>query len=191
MYRVSNVRRFFGASFAAIGLIGALVAQAAERDIAEVHVQANGAEQRVEVDMNSLSEGQSRQLSADSGLPAIVTRTPEGLRVEMAGETHEIHLPPIELVDLGGGDTGKHIVIKRAGGDSAEGKQEVRVIHRTLDGEVDEAQIEAMLAEALAEAEAARAVADDAHGQALQAAEQARKVRVIRRIERERAGEEG
>ena len=191
MYRVSNVRRFFGASFAAIGLIGALVAQAAERDIAEVHVQANGAEQRIEVDMNSLSEGQSRQLSADSGLPAIVTRTPEGLRVEMAGETHEIHLPPIELVDLGGGDTGKHIVIKRAGGDSAEGKQEVRVIHRTLDGEVDEAQIEAMLAEALAEAEAARAVADDAHGQALQAAEQARKVRVIRRIERERTGEEG
>ncbi|MFN7783400.1 MAG: hypothetical protein ACK5PG_11760 [Lysobacterales bacterium] len=191
MYRVSNVRRFFGASFAAIGLIGALVAQAAERDIAEVHVHANGAEQRVEVDMNSLSEGQSRQLSADSGLPAIVTRTPEGLRVEMAGETHEIHLPPIELVDLGGGDTGKHIVIKRAGGDSAEGKQEVRVIHRTLDGEVDEAQIEAMLAEALAEAEAARAAADDAHGQALQAAEQARKVRVIRRIERERTGEEG
>lgn len=191
MYRVSNVRRFFGASFAAIGLIGALVAQAAERDIAEVHVQANGAEQRIEVDMNSLSEGQSRQLSADSGLPAIVTRTPEGLRVEIAGETHEIHLPPIELVDLGGGDTGKHIVIKRAGGDSAEGKHEVRVIHRTLDGEVDEAQIEAMLAEALAEAEAARAAADDAHGQALQAAEQARKVRVIRRIERERAGEEG
>ncbi len=191
MYRVSNVRRFFGASFAAIGLIGALVAQAAERDIAEVHVQANGAEQRIEVDMNSLSEGQSRQLSADSGLPAIVTRTPEGLRVEIAGETHEIHLPPIELVDLGGGDTGKHIVIKRAGGDSADGKQEVRVIHRTLDGEVDEAQIEAMLAEALAEAEAARAVADDAHGQALQAAEQARKVRVIRRIERERTGDEG
>lgn len=191
MYRVSNVRRFFGASFAAIGLIGALAAQAAERDIAEVHVQANGAEQRIEVDMNSLGEGQSRQLSADSGLPAIVTRTPDGLRVEMAGETHEIHLPPIELVDLGGGDAGKHIVIKRAGGDSAEGKQEVRVIHRTLDGEVDEAQIEAMLAEALAEAEAARAAADDAHGQALQAAEQARKVRVIRRIERERASEEG
>jgi hypothetical protein len=109
----------------------------------------------------------------------------------MAGETHEIHLPPVELVDLGGGEAGKHIVIKRAGGDSADGKQEVRVIHRALDGEVDEAQIEAMLAEALAEAEAARAAADDARGQALQAAEQARKVRVIRRIERERASEEG
>ena len=191
MHRIFNAHNLLGASFAAIGLIAALAADAADRDIAEIHVQANGAEQRVEVDMNSLSEGQSRQLSADSGLPAIVTRTPDGLRVEMAGETHEIHLPPVELVDLGGGEAGKHIVIKRAGGDSADGKQEVRVIHRALDGEVDEAQIEAMLAEALAEAEAARAAADDARGQALQAAEQARKVRVIRRIERERAGEEG
>lgn len=191
MHRVFNAHHLLGASFAAIGLIAALAADAADRDIAEIHVQANGAEQRVEVDMNSLSEGQSRQLSADSGLPAIVTRTPDGLRVEMAGETHEIQLPPIELVDLGGGETGKHIVIKRGPGDSADGKHEVRVIHRTLDGAPDEAQIQALVAEALAAAEAARAAAETAHGDALQAAEEARKVRVIRRIERERAGEEG
>jgi len=188
MHRIFNPHNLLGASFAVIGLIAAIGADAADRDIAEIHVQANGAEQRVVVDMNSLSEGQSRQLSADSGLPAIVTRTQEGLTVEMAGAVHDIPMPPVEILHLGGG-TDRHILIKRSAADAAGSERQVRVIHRTLDGAPDEAQIEALVAEALAEAEAARAAAETAHGDALQAAEQARKVRVIRRIER--AGEEG
>ena len=46
-----------------------------------------------------------------------------------------------------------------------------------------------LVAEALAAAEVARAAAETAHGDALQAAEEARKVRVIRRIETSRCGE--
>lgn len=198
MHRISNAPRLLAASFAVIGLIAAIVVQAADRDIADIRVQSNGVEQRVEVDMNRLREGQSLQLSTESGLPAIVTRTADGLSIEVAGETHQIHLPAVEVIDLGGTASDRHIVIKRqAHSEAGQTRREhqVRVIHRSLEGgvegELDEARIEALVAEAMAEAEAARASAEIAHGEALEAEERAHQVRVIRRIERDRQDNDG
>jgi hypothetical protein len=132
----------------------------------------------VVVDMTQLAPGQSRQLTADSGLPAIVTRTDDGLRVEIAGEIREISLPPVEVIELGGDGDSQQIVLKRhrvdgvdAGGDA---QREVRVVRHVRSGdEVDSAELDALIAEALAEAD----VADGEPG----------KLRVIRRIERQPA----
>lgn len=198
MHRISNAPRLLAASFAVIGLMAGVVVQAADRDIADIRVQSNGVEQRVEVDMNRLREGQSLQLSTESGLPAIVTRTADGLSLEVAGETHQIHLPAVEVIDLEGAAAGRHIVIQRqahAQAGQTRREHQVRVIHRSLEGgvegELDEARIEALVAEAMAEAEAARASAEIARGEALEAAERAHKVRVIRRIERDRQDNDG
>lgn len=198
MHRIPNAPRLLAASFAIIGVFATVAAQAAGRDIADIRVQSNGAEQRVEVDMNRLREGQSLQLSTESGLPAIVTRTADGLSLEVAGETHQIHLPAVEVIDLEGDAAGKHIVIQRqahAQAGQTHREHQVRVIHRSLEGgmegELDEARIEALVAEAMAESEAARASAEIARGEALEAEERAHQVRVIRRIERDRADKDG
>jgi hypothetical protein len=198
MHRIPNAPRLLVASFAIIGVFATVAAQAVGRDVADIRVQSNGAEQRVEVDMNRLREGQSLQLSTESGLPAIVTRTADGLSLEVAGETHQIHLPAVEVIDLGGTASDRHIVIKRQAHTQAERahrEHQVRVIHRShdeaMEGELDEARIEALVAEAMAEAEAARASAEIARGEALEAEERAHKVRVIRRIERDRADKDG
>lgn len=198
MHRIPNAPRLLVASFAIIGVFATVAAQAVGRDVADIRVQSNGAEQRVEVDMNRLREGQSLQLSTESGLPAIVTRTADGLSLEVAGETHQIHLPAVEVIDLGGTASDRHIVIKRQANTQAERahrEHQVRVIHRShdeaMEGELDEARIEALVAEAMAEAEAARASAEIARGEALEAEERAHQVRVIRRIERDRQDNDG
>lgn len=196
MRKFFNPQQMLGLSLAAIGLIAAGSALAADRDIAEIHVQANGAAQRVEVDMNTLAEGQSRQLSADTGLPAIVTRTATGLTLEIAGESHDIKMPPVEVIHLGGSIDGanRQVVMKRVEGALAAGDGErrtVRVVRREGSGPLDHAELEVLVAEALADAEVAREAAALARGEAVQAGQDARKVRVIRRIERDRSGATG
>jgi len=150
------------------------VAHAGNTDTAVIQLKANGADQRIKVDMNALAEGESRQLSADSGLPAIVTRTAEGLRVEIAGEVREIHMPTVEHLHIGeGADGDKRIVIKRTHSSESDGdeqRHEVRVIRHAGEGPLDEAEIEALVAEAME------------HG-GHEGAVDADKVRVIRRIE--------
>lgn len=192
MRKFFNPQQMLGLSLAAVGLIAAGSALAADRDIAEIHVQANGAAQRVEVDMNTLAEGQSRQLSANTGLPAIVTRTATGLTLEIAGETHDIRMPAVDVIHLGGSIDGatKQIVMKRADAAQAAGDAErrtVRVVRREGSGPLDPAELEVLVAEALADAEVAREAAALARGEAVQAGQDARKVRVIRRIERDRS----
>lgn len=163
----------------ALALIGAVAtlgaAHAGNTDTAVIEMKANGADQRIEVDMTALAEGESRQLSADSGLPAIVTRTAEGLRVEIAGEVREIRMPKIEHLHLGGdGDGDKRVVIKRVhakDGDASEQRHEVRVIRHAGGGELDEAEIEALVEEAMEHAGHEGSVDGD-------------KVRVIRRVEK-------
>jgi hypothetical protein len=177
MHTFLSGRSLLSLALAATGFVAALgSAAAADRDTTEIRFDANGAEQRVVVDMTQLAPGQSRQLTADSGLPAIVTRTDEGLRVEIAGEIREIALPPVEVIELGGDGDSQQIVLKRhrvdgaaTGGDTP---REVRVVRHVRSGdEVDSAELDALIAEALAEAD----VADGEPG----------KLRVIRRIERQ------
>ncbi len=179
MHTFLSGRSLLSLALAATGFVAALgSAAAADRDTTEIRFDANGAEQRVVVDMTQLAPGQSRQLTADSGLPAIVTRTDDGLRVEIAGEIREISLPPVEVIELGGDGDSQQIVLKRhrvdgvdAGGDA---QREVRVVRHVRSGdEVDSAELDALIAEALAEAD----VADGEPG----------KLRVIRRIERQPA----
>jgi hypothetical protein len=179
MHTFLSGRSLLSLALAATGFVAALgSATAADRDTTEIRFDANGAEQRVVVDMTQLAPGQSRQLTADSGLPAIVTRTDDGLRVEIAGVVREVSLPPVEVIELGGDGDGQQIVLKRhrvdgadAGGDA---QREVRVVRHVRSGDaIDSAALDALIAEALAGAD----VADGEPG----------KLRVIRRIERQPA----
>jgi hypothetical protein len=132
----------------------------------------------VVVDMTTLAPGQSRQLTADSGLPAIVTRTDDGLRVEIAGETREVSLPPVEVIELGGsGDGHQKIVLKQhrvEGAETGASTPQVRVVRHVRSGDAtDAAALDALIAEALDEAGVA--------------AGEPGSLRVIRRIERQPA----
>lgn len=179
MHKFLSGRSLLSLALAATGFVAALgSAVAADRDTTEIRFDANGAEQRVVVDMTALAPGQSSQLTADSGLPAIVTRTDDGLRVEIAGVIREVSLPPVEVIELGGDGDSRQIVLKHhrvdgtdAGGDA---QREVRVVRHVHSGDaVDPAALDALIAEALAEVDAA----DGEPG----------KLRVIRRIERQPA----
>ncbi|WP_395793780.1 hypothetical protein [Aquimonas sp.] len=156
MHTFLSGRSLLSLALAATGFVAALgSAAAADRDTTEIRFDANGAEQRVVVDMTQLAPGQSRQLTADSGLPAIVTRTDEGLRVEIAGEIREIALPPVEVIELGGDGDSQQIVLKRHRVDGAaiggDTPREVRVVRHVRSGdEVDSAELDALIAEALA-----------------------------------------
>lgn len=114
--------RFALASAAAVL---ALIGHAGAADTATVRIVANGSEESVEVAMDDLKVGESRQLTAASGKPAIVTRTENGLTVEVAGKRTEVVFP------AAGGDV--HWV--HAHGDAHDGKQ-VRVIRIDRDAEV-------------------------------------------------------
>ena len=156
--------------------------RAADKDVTTVRLQANGSEQTVDIDMTALSEGQTRQLATTSGLPAIVTRTAEGLIVEVAGVRNEIALPAVEWVELDG-ETGSakqvkviHIDAETSddGATSSESRHVVRVFSDAGEAPVTEAEI----AELMAQAEAAAAEAGDAQ------ATGDGKVIVIRKIEK-------
>lgn len=171
-----------GLAFAGLGLLASLAtAQASGRDVAQVYLQANGAEQRIEVDLIALRPGQSRQLFTDTGLPAIVSRDEQGLSIEVAGETHVVRMPKVMHLagDAAAGDGEvRTLVIKRdaseEGAEHADAK--VRVIRLAGDGTVDTEDLDALVARALAEAEA--------DGLDLSAAEgEGRTLRVVRRID--------
>lgn len=88
--------------------------QATASDVAKIRIVTDAGEQAVEVDLDSLKVGQSRQLASSSGAPALVTRTAEGLRIEVAGKTTEVQLGHAEHASWAS--------------DLGEGKQ-VKVIH--------------------------------------------------------------
>ena len=141
--------------------------RAADKDVTTVRLQANGSEQTVDIDMTALAEGQPRQLATTSGLPAIVTRTADGLIVEVAGVRKEIVLPAVEWVELeGGSGSAKQVKVihidaeETAEGDtSSESRHVVRVFSDAGEAPVTEAEI----AELMAQAEAAAAEAGETH----------------------------
>lgn len=171
-----------GLAFAGLGLLLSLGnAQASGRDVAQVYLQANGAEQRIEVDLIALPPGQSRQLFTDTGLPAIVSRDEQGLSIEVAGETHEVRMPKLMhlAADASAGDGEvRTLVIKRDASDdgAAHTDAKVRVIRLAGDGTVDTEDVDALVARALAEAEADGLDLSGPEGEG-------RTLRVVRRID--------
>ncbi len=160
-------------------------ASAQSQDVTTVKLLANGSEQTIEIDMQALTVGQSRQLAASSGLPAIVTRTEDGLIVEVAGVRKEIALPAVDWVEIDGA-TGSAKQVKvihldtdqaddTAGESLGESRRVVRVIRETGSAPATEAEMAELIAEA--EAAAAEASVTPADGED--------RVIVIRRIEKD------
>ncbi len=170
-------------AFAGLGALAAFAsAEASSRDIAKISLPANGATQRIDVDLNALQPGQSRQLFTESGLPAVVTRSEQGLSIELAGETHDIRMPNVvHFIAEGAPTESRVVVVKRREGEAggSEASQEVRVVR--LDGANWSASedVDALVEQALAEVAAAGIELPDHEGQG-------GKPRVVRLIERPR-----
>jgi len=149
---------------AAVGQVSA-----GDSDIANVRILSGGGEEAVEIKLNELAVGESRQLTAASGKPAVVTRTEDGLVVEIAGKRTEVHFPAadgaaqwvegeaaadgkqVRIIKIDrddiqvSGEGGKKVIVmKRHHGDDAE---PVVLTEDLLgaDGEPDEAKIRALV----------------------------------------------
>ena len=163
----------------AIAIAAALLAvvghaSAGDSDVANVRIISGGAEEAVEIEMNDLKVGESRQLTAASGKPAVVTRTEEGLTVEVAGKRTEVVFPQtngemtwvsndepadgkqIRVIKIDRDEThaageGAHrvIVMKHADGDTTNGA-ELEVITENLvgaDGEISDARLQELISD--------------------------------------------
>jgi hypothetical protein len=152
MYRTLHSLRQAAVLAACLGL-GLGVAVAVEREAMEVRIATGGQAEVIRVD--DLAEGESRNLTTDSGKPVTVVREAGALLIDLDGEPYEIRLPDPEtkgkgfsfvsgkdhrvvLMDADGdgqahvridGEPGaRDIVIVRRHGDGEDGKQ-VRVVH--------------------------------------------------------------
>lgn len=70
----------------------ALAASAQAADVANVRILGDAGEHTVEIDLDALKVGESRQLATAAGVPAIVSRSEDGLSIEIAGKTTEVAL---------------------------------------------------------------------------------------------------
>lgn len=136
----------------ALGLIG--VASAA--DTVTVKLLESGFEQQIEIPLDEIAVGSSRQLATASGLPAIVTRKEDGLTIEVAGRTTEIDLPDPAAFAHHAGDGKRQVMLRKhhehAAGEGNDDKREQHekriVIKHAGEGEaMSEAEIEALLAD--------------------------------------------
>lgn len=127
-----------------IALAATVAFQASAADVAHVRIINAAGEQAVEVDLDSLKVGQSRQLASSTGAPALVTRTEQGLTIEIAGKTTEVKLGHAEHAswtsDLGDDSDGKRVKVIRFHGDekvheSGDGQHKVVMIRRAGDAE--------------------------------------------------------
>lgn len=122
-------------------------------DFVTITVQNANGSQTVEVPMDEIKVGESRQLASSSGQPAVITRTSGGLVLEVAGKRTEIDLPDhgqlkswhhhvadgkVEVIELDKEGS-------EAGTESR--KQRVMVIRHEHDGAMDEAEINALVAD--------------------------------------------
>jgi len=135
----------------ALGLAGNALAG----DTATVRLISGGVEHAVEVDLDSLKVGESRQLATQAGTPAIVSRTEEGLRVEVAGKTTDVALTHAATSLWMDADGAKQVrVIKIDKGDVEEidlgdGQRKIVMVRKgeAFGSGMDEAEIAALLAE--------------------------------------------
>jgi hypothetical protein len=144
-------------------------------DSTSVRIISNGSSETIEVPLSELKVGESRQLAAASGTPAIVTRSDGGLTIEMAGRSTEVRLPDFERIAIADGDGSRRVRIIRhdgahavaadadghrvkmfkiEGGDVLAGEdaseRKVFVKRLAIDGEpvgIDDADLDALLAD--------------------------------------------
>lgn len=137
-----------------------LGAPAWAEDRTEVRIVDNGQPHAISIDLDGWAVGESRQLTASTGLPALVSRNADGLRIELAGKVTEVFLGLPEggewtgLMDADGDASQVKIVRHHSETVDADGKQQTRVIIRRHDGAADpaaavsDAELEALLDEA-------------------------------------------
>jgi hypothetical protein len=133
-------------------LAASAAAVAAERDTANVRIVSGGSEEAVEIALDEMKVGESRQLVAKSGKPAIVTRTESGLTIEIAGKRTEVAFPDPEQIVVHG--DGKHVVRlheEHAAHGDGDGQVRKVVVMRGHDGthgahgDMDDAEIAALV----------------------------------------------
>jgi hypothetical protein len=127
-------------------------AVAGSTDSTSVRIISNGNSETIEIPLSELKVGESRQLAAASGMPAIVTRTASGLTIEMAGRSTEVKLPELGRIARSDGDAARQIrIVRHDGGDPADGSGAQRkVVVQRQKGEggrvdLDDADLDALL----------------------------------------------
>ncbi|MCK7595058.1 hypothetical protein [Pseudomarimonas salicorniae] len=129
-------------------------------DIADITIEKQGTAHVLSVDLDTLGDGQTLQLSTQAGVPAIVSRSGGTLDVEIAGATHEISIGEVNgtWVDAHGG---KHEVevVRFEKGEADEGSDGRKVKVVRLHGEHDE-----LIEERLEGADAGKVVVIKRHG---------------------------
>lgn len=117
--------------------------------------KADGAVESLRFD-GALAIGQSRGYETDAGTPVLVTRTEEGLRIEMPEKTVTVALPaPGEEHE--GIEANVQKLVRIEGHGEPAGETKVVVMRRHGDQPIDDAEIDALIdadPEALAELEA-------------------------------------
>lgn len=149
-----NGPMLLGVLLGASALLQSLPSQAA--DIANVRIINSSGEEAVEVDLDQLAVGESRQLTSSSGKPAVVTRTEDGLSIEVAGKTTEVKLahPGHAAIwhEKSGDGQVKVIEIddeKHEAGDGQHHERKVMVFHKKGEaGSLSDEELAALIADA-------------------------------------------
>jgi len=146
------------ALIAALGLVTTVSAA----DTVTVKLLDNGFNQQLEIPLDEIAVGTSRQLATASGLPAIVTRRDNGLTIEVAGRTTEIDLPDHTRLDLDGAHGKRHVeIVKHHDGAHADGEHKEKrfVIKRIGEGgAAHDVDIDELLADGEAQGDGKRVV---------------------------------
>ena len=140
------------ALFAALTLPVAVIAA----DTASITIVDGDFSDTISVPLDDIKVGDSRQLTADSGLPAIVRRSDDGLSIEVGGRTVDVPFDDAHLqaLHVHAGEHPLHVIVdKDATGDAAGDGSNKRVVVKHVrhgdghhgDAELDEAEIEAMI----------------------------------------------
>ena len=139
-------------------LIAALILPVAAiaADTASITIVDGDFSDTISVPLDDMKVGDSRQLTADSGLPAIVRRSEDGLSIEVAGHTVDVpfHDAHLQALHVNAGEHPLHVVVDTdaSGVDAGDGSDK-RIVVKHLrhgdghhgDGELDDAEIEAMI----------------------------------------------
>jgi len=122
-------------------------------DTASVTIVDGDFSDSVSVPLDELKVGESRQLTAASGVPAIVSRSEEGLSIEIAG--HSVDVPfggaHLQALHAHGGKHPLQIIAHEDEqvGDGSNKRVVVKHVHhgegQDADGKFEEADIEAMI----------------------------------------------
>ena len=133
-------------------------------DITNVRILGDAGEHAVEIDLDALKVGESRQLATAAGVPAIVRRSEDGLSIEIAGKTTEValggHGDLLWVGKHGEGEGHKRVQVMKLDSetvkeiDLGDGQRKVIVMRHKGEHGSGEPLDDAKLAELIAEIEA-------------------------------------